>query len=384
MIKTVLQEANFDQEETVILLARLAELPVRIRVTSALLDVKTIYHEEGIEAFARGQEVLTRFPDATRIIVPSHLRIPELSEDSGRIKDWISTKRTTLVLGVKKTLKCAPYERSCDFVAPSQSNGCAMSCAYCYVARRKGFANPVTVFVNIEQICATISKHAESQGMKLTPTQADEDDHVYELGTNSDCAADALISNNLKDMVSLFRRVPNAKGTFATKYVNRTLLDYDPQRKTRIRFSLMPQKISRRVDIRTSPISARIDAINDFVGAGWEVNVNFAPVIVYDGWLEDYAELFEEVEAKLNPKSKAQMSAEIAFLTHNADLHEINMQWHPKGEKLLWRPDLQETKISGTGGENLRYRLSIKRGFVEQFTTLLQEKMPWCRIRYAF
>ena len=315
---------------------------------------------------------------------PSHWQIPELNEDAGRIKDWISTKRSTLVLGVKKTLKCTPYERSCDFVAPSQSNGCAMSCAYCYVARRKGFANPITVFVNIEEICAAIAKHAEGQGMKFAPSQADADDYVYELGTNSDCAADALISDNLKDLVALFRGLPNAKGTFATKYVNRALLDYDPQRKTRIRFSLMPQKISRRVDIRTSPISDRIRAMSDFVEAGWEVNINFAPVIVYEGWLEDYTELFEEIGAQLSEKAKAQIDAEVAFLTHNADLHEINLQWHPKGEELLWRPDLQETKISGTGGENLRYRRAIKRGFVDEFTALLQQKMPWCRIRYAF
>jgi DNA repair photolyase len=50
-------------------------------------------------------------------------------------------KRTMLVLGVKKGVKCTPFYRSCDFIAPSQANGCAIACVYCYVARRKGFAN---------------------------------------------------------------------------------------------------------------------------------------------------------------------------------------------------------------------------------------------------
>ena len=349
-----------------------------------LLEVATIYHEPEIETYARGREIMAQFPDAERIVVPSHWQIPALRQDEGKIKNWIAIKRTTLVLGVKKTLKCTPYERSCDFVAPSQSNGCAMSCAYCYVARRKGYSNPITIFVNIEQICAAIARHAEGQGMKLLPTQADEDNFVYELGTNSDCAADALVSNNLKDLVRLFRGLPNAKGTFATKYVNRTLLDYDPQRKTRIRFSLMPQTVSRQLDIRTSPVSERIRAIDDFVAAGWEVNLNFAPVVVYEGWLADYRELLREIHETLNERSKAQLAAEIAFLTHNADLHELNLKWHPKGEGLIWRPELQETKISGTGGENLRYRLDLKRGYVESFTSLVRKELPFISIRYAF
>ena len=41
-----------------------------------------------------------------------------------------------------------------------------MACAYCYVPRRKGFANPITAFVNIEQVIATIRRHVARQGVK--------------------------------------------------------------------------------------------------------------------------------------------------------------------------------------------------------------------------
>ncbi|VWX48406.1 hypothetical protein NOVOSPHI9U_160001 [Novosphingobium sp. 9U] len=46
-----------------------------------------------------------------------------------------------------------PNGRSADFIAPSSSNGCAMACAYCYVGRRKGYANPISVCVNIDGCC---------------------------------------------------------------------------------------------------------------------------------------------------------------------------------------------------------------------------------------
>ena len=37
------------------------------------------------------------------------------------------------------------------------------------------------------------------------------------------------------------------------------------------------------------------------------------------------------------------------MLTHNRDLHEVNLGWHPKAEDALWRPDLQQPKRSQTG-----------------------------------
>ncbi len=45
----------------------------------------------------------------------------------------------------------------------------------------------------------------------------------------------------------------------------------------------MPERIAKVVDVRTSSITERIEAINDFVQAGYEVHLNFSPVIVYDG-----------------------------------------------------------------------------------------------------
>ena len=355
-----------------------------IRRARNLLHIETIYHEPNIETYARGQEILAQFPDTHRIEVKSHWLIPKLHGNAGAVKDWIANKRGILILGTKKGLQIPSYERSSDFIAPSHANGCALACAYCYVPRRKGFANPITIFVNIEQIMNALEKHANKQGTKTEPTQADPTLWTYELGTNSDASVDALIGGNIRDLVALFRRLPNAKATFATKYVNRDLLSYDPQGKTRLRFSLMPAHIARLVDVRTSPIAERLLAINDFVEAGYEVNVNFAPVIYYDGWLADYETLFEQLDASLSERAKAQIAAEVAFLTHNAQLHEVNLQWHPKAEDLLWQPEIQETKISGTGGHNLRYKSGFKRGLVNAFTELLRRKLPYCPIRYAF
>lgn len=351
---------------------------------SRLIDIDTIYLEPAVVDFPRGREILDAYPDAKRVEVPSHWKIPSLHGNEGSIEDWIRIKRQTLVLGTKKSLACRPNERSSHFIAPSISNGCTMACSYCYVPRRKGFANPITLFVNIEQICAHISRHAGRQGIKETEDQIDPRYWVYDIGENGDCSVDAAICDNVKDFVHLFRELPNAKATFATKFVNREMLAYDPQGKTRIRFSLMPQVISKVVDVRTSAIKDRIEAINDFVAAGYEVHLNFSPVIYYENWLRDYKELFTQIDDTLSAEAKRQLKCEVIFLTHNTMLHDINMEWHPKGEELLWKPELQETKYSQTGGRNLRYKRGLKATLVKDFVGLLGEHLPYCTVRYAF
>ena len=259
-----------------------------------------------------------------------------------------------------------------------------MSCSYCYVPRRKGLANPISIFVNIDQICNYLRRHAAKQGVLQNPDHIDNKYWVYEIGENEDCSADAAICDNVKDIMNLFKELPNAKLTFATKFVNREMLTYDPGLKTRIRFSLMPHKMSKLVDVRTSPVSDRISVINDFVDAGYEVNVNFAPVIFYDGWQDDWNLLFEEINDTLNGKSKNQLAAEIIFLTHNEQLHEVNMGWHPKAEEVLWKPELQEVKYSQTGGRNVRYKRGLKKGLVDNLVKMVHQRLPYCTIRYAF
>ncbi|BDI24107.1 spore photoproduct lyase family protein [Herbiconiux sp. L3-i23] len=350
----------------------------------ALVDIHRIYAEPAAAESPRGQEILARWPDAEVVPVESHWQIPEVHGDERNVSRWVRIKSEALVLGVKKSVVTRPNGRSADFIAPSTANGCAMACAYCYVPRRKGYSNPVTVFTNIEQVTRHLARHVHKQGPKTEPNQCDPEAWVYDIGENSDCSVDAMLSDNVRDLCELFRMTPTAKASFATKYVNRDLLDWDPLGRTRIRFSLMPHDIAKVTDIRTSPVAERIAAINDFVEAGYEVHVNFAPVIIAPGWMEAWAELLHELDDTLTEPSKAQLAAEVIFLTHNERLHEVNLGWHPKAEDLLWRPDLQEQKLSQNGMVNVRYRAEMKRRHIDDLTALVASIAPYCRIRYAF
>ncbi len=348
------------------------------------LALERIYVEPAAAALPRGQQVLDRFPDAERIEVPSHWNIPGLHGNPGNVADWNRIKRTSLVLGTLKTPRVRPNGRSADFIAPSTANGCAMSCAYCYVPRRKGYANPITVFANIDAIATTTMNHLRRTGPKAEANQCDPVDWVYDIGENSDCSVDADVSDNVEDLVRLFAATPGAKASFATKAVNRRMLDWDPRGGTRVRFSLMPAELSRVLDVRTDPVPARIAAIDAFVEAGYEVHVNLSPVVVRPGWLEPWDELLTQLDDGIGAAAKRQLQAEIIMLTHNEALHRVNLGWHPRAEELLWTPETQEPKRSQNGQDNVRYRHRWKATWLGQLQELIARRTPYLRVRYAF
>ncbi|AKL64543.1 MULTISPECIES: spore photoproduct lyase family protein [Streptomyces] len=349
-----------------------------------LLSVREIRAEPAAAASARGRQVLARFPDAEIVPVDSHWGIPDLHGNAGNVDRWVRIKSEVLVLGEKKTLTTRPNGRSADWIAPGPANGCAMACAYCYVPRRKGYANPITVFTNIERIIAHISRHVARIGSKTVANQCDPTAWVYDVGENSDCSVDALISDNVADIIRAFARWPSAKASFATKFVNPDLLLLDPRGRTRVRFSVMPQEDSKLLDIRTSAVESRIAAAGDFLEAGYEVHFNLSPVVLRPGWESDWARLLRQMDDVLPAPVKEQAAAEVIMLTHNEDLHELNLGWHPRAEDALWRPDLQEPKRSENGSWNVRYRGGVKSRAVETMRTLVAGHAPWLRIRYAF
>lgn len=350
------------------------------------LDFKTIYVENNNYSQSeqsRLDSILNRFPDAQVKKVASHWKIPDLVDMDP--VDWIKAKKHILVLGKLKILASTVNGRSSDFIAPSHSNGCLSACQYCYVARRKGGSNPLTVFLNSEKVAESIVDHCNELGPKPESNQCDPEYWIYDIGNNNDVSIDAMISDNPFVLMEAIKSTKHGKLTFATKTVNiDPFLKFNPKSRTRIRYSLMPQAVSKYVDIRTSPIEDRIDAMNELVEAGYEVHANFSPVIMYGDkqWKKDWIELWQLMDSKLTDRAKLQMKSEVIFLTHSTDLHDINMQWNPKGEEFLWTPEIQQTKANKP--DVLCYQYGLKGDNVKAFSAGIKKFIPWCEVRYAF
>lgn len=279
---------------------------------------------------------------------------------------------------VRKSFKIRPSGRSTDFISPSFGHGCLYNCSYCYMKRHK--AKGLSIATNTGDILTEINNHAYFTPVDK-PNQTHAEYTTYDISCNEDFALHAKY-HDWKRIFEFFKDHPIAMGSFATKYVNPDLTTFDPEGKIRVRFSLMPQNMADIHEPRTSKIIDRIQAINAFIDAGYDVHVNFSPVIVYDGWLKDYEFLFTMMNDYIEYKDE--VLAEVIFLTHNFKKHTVNLVHHPNTELTLWTPNIQETKISQYGGENVRYKHVLKREYINEFKKVHNDIIPWNTIRYIF
>jgi spore photoproduct lyase len=292
----------------------------------------------------------------------------------------------------KKSLEIKFSGRSTDYISPSFAFGCGYNCSYCYCKRH--VPDGITFYGNTEEILTEIDHHA----MFATddkPNQTDERYITYDIGCNTDIVLHAKQLPIVK-IFNFFKHHPVAKASFATKApYNPNLAAYasnfdystirDPRNnKIRIRMSLIPQKYSSILEPNTASIEERIDAIYRYMKDGFEVHVNFSPVIVTDTWIEDYTELFLMLDKRLGPNFKKYIKCEVIFLTHNEKKHNYNVENNLPGEDMLWKPDIQETKTSQYGGVNIRYKHELKAEYIYQFKQLHNLIIPWCTIRYIF
>ena len=283
----------------------------------------------------------------------------------------------------RKSMIIRPSGRSTDFISPSFGHGCLYNCSYCYMKRHK--PEGLSVATNTMDILTEINSHAFFATVEK-PNQTGEF-ITYDISCNEDFALHAKY-HDWKTIFRFFKEHPLAMGSFATKYVNKDLLEFNPEGKMRIRFSLMPEEYREILEPNTSSINERLYAVQGFLKAGYEVHLNFSPVIVHDNWLEKYKKLFLLIFAYYRNMDwhlyDSHVKAEVIFLTHNEAKHQYNLEHKLPGENLLWTPKIQEGKISQYGGRNIRYEHNRKVDYINQFIELHDSIIPWNTIRYIF
>jgi len=281
----------------------------------------------------------------------------------------------------RKAMIIRPSGRSSDYITPSFGHGCLFNCTYCYM--RRHIKSGVSIAENTQDILDAITNHSWALKWPKEPNQTHSEYYTYDFSCNEDFVLHAKY-HDWEKIFDYFVNDDKILGTAATKFVNKKLLSYDAKRKVRIRFSLMPQSISSILEPGTSKIIDRIEAINEFYDAGYDVHVNYSPIVVYQDTKKDYIELFKLVDKYVDDAIKDKVKAECIFLTHNEDMHKYNVENNVSGEDLLWKPEVQEYKTSQYGGKNIRYNYQVKDVWINAFLKRHNSILPWQEIRYIF
>jgi spore photoproduct lyase len=313
-----------------------------------------VYYEPGALDYQLGQKLRGKYANLPWIRIENHNRIPELTAAANR--DFPKLK-SHLIIGVRKTHRYVPNHKVSDWLVPYTSSGCRAMCLYCYLVCNYNKCAYLRLFVNREQMLDRLLQKDAASPVPQT----------FEIGSNSDLLLENTITANLPYTIERFAREGRGNLTFPTKFDRiKPLLSLEHKGKTILRMSVNPEEIIRRIELGTSPLRARIQALNDVAAAGYPVGLLIAPVILLPDWQRLYGELIERLADELSEKVRHNSFIEIILMTYSFVQNVINTEAFPNAVQLFDR----ET-MTGRGRGKYCYRNDIRAG-VESF---LREKL---------
>lgn len=371
------------------------------------LDPKTIFVNKNSTNSKLYKNMKLAFPNAISEVISTNTKIskPEYNLISIDPKQRGLQKRQFVALMHRNAQwKLDPNGRSTDFLPSNMLGyGCRFMCSYCYVDRRdpatfpKLYDDALDVVYLIKQSMSNID-----ESRKLFKSVVNKDFERYrdskhsnyvtfDLGCDSDCVLDNQLTKNdsyhghIIDIINQVSEIPEAMISFATKSsdIDDFISFVKNPNMTRVRLSLMPEHHRQIIEMNTSKILDRLNAINKLVDTGFEVHINLSPIIVTNNFAAEYADLLNLINTTLSDKAKNQLAYEIIFLTHSESLFSKVNKYAPKAHDMMVKgplklePKWNKPNVLSYSRKDKTQLKMILNGLIEEFT-------PYSRIRYMF
>lgn len=263
----------------------------------------SVIFEKGSLDYALGSQIHDYFkkkPDIEILYAASN-RVSPLIQGENQYEKYRAGKET-LVVGVKKSLKFESCKPSAHFQLPIVS-GCMGQCEYCYLNTQLGDKPFVRVHVNIDAILEQAEKHIQERAPELT---------FFEGAATSDPVPVEPYSHALRQTIEFFGQSEWGRFKFVTKYNTiDDLLDAQHNGHTTIRFSLNTERVIKTYEHLTASAKLRIEAAAKLEKSGYPIGFIIAPVLLYQGWKEEYKKLLTDLRDSLQTTSNEAISFEI-------------------------------------------------------------------------
>jgi spore photoproduct lyase len=261
-----------------------------------------VYVEPRAMEYPLGKELVDKFENMGIEIrqTTSHNQIRNLPGENHFQKYRVA--KSTLVVGVRKTLKFDTSKPSAEYAIPF-ATGCMGHCHYCYLQTTMGSKPYIRTYVNVEEIFDSAQKYMEERAPEITR---------FEASCTSDIVGVDHLTHTLKRAIEYFGTSDYGKLRFVTKFAHVDhLLDAKHNGKTRFRFSVNDEYIIKYFEPGTSRLDERIEAAVKVAEAGYPLGFIVAPIYLHEGWREGYLELFEKLEAAIPKKAAKHATFEL-------------------------------------------------------------------------
>ena len=324
-----------------------------------------IYYEKNIENYELGKELLKKYENVPKIVIENHNNIEEMRKKQN--SEFAKMKRN-LIIGTRKTHKFVENHKVSDYLVPYTSSGCIAMCMYCYLVCNYNKCAYLRIFVNREEMLEKIIKEANKSEKELT----------FEIGSNSDLILENTITGNLDWTIKQFSKTNKGYLTFPTKFsMVDSICDINHNGRIIVRMSVNPEKVINQVEFGTSRLKQRVEAINKLKKANYKVGILIAPVIIIEGWEDEYENLIKYLSDNLLDEVKKDVFFEVIFMTYSYVHRMINEQAFPNAIN-LYDKDL----MTGRGRGKYMYKNFIRENGEKFFREKLGRYFPENEIIY--
>lgn len=270
-----------------------------------------------------------------------------------------------------RTLVTKDNNNSANCIAPNLIYGCFGGCVdtYCYMSRYNG--RRVFVNTNVDEIFQSVVEWEKTYNK--VPDQQDPVYTMVDIACNTDLVLmQKYIPESLHDYLKRYDDHLQLNSTMATKYPALLKLDVTHFNKPpRVRVSLMPQKYSDILEPKMQKISSRIEDINRLKDLGWEVHINYSPVVFQRRWIQEYDELFAEVK-RVAGVNKCEV---IVLTNHRNQMAKAS----PEAQEMM----KHSSEIKNNSGV-MRYPIRDKTKLLSRWKQLYNKYFELNTIRYIF
>lgn len=287
---------------------------------SALFNPSRIFVDRAVERLSLTRRILGKFEGIPVEVVDDPKTLKRPAEMTWAKKGLLLAR-----------MKADPLK---EFAAMTESAGrkyysfdlisnCHLECTYCILQSYLQNNPVITIFTNIEEVLERLGQQLN----QLPPGS------VVGTGKIADSLALDEISEHTKFLVPFFARRGFTLELKTKSDRIQNLLGLDHKGRTVVSWSMNPTEMIEREEYKTASFEERLHAAKRVVKEGYPVAFHFDPVILHEGWEENYRRAIEKIFDAIPGNRITWMS--LGTLRFPARQAQIMRKRFPKNRKIL-------------------------------------------------
>jgi spore photoproduct lyase len=309
-------------------------------------------------------------------------RLPRVTAEANRNLYAEAKGTLALVVAPPSSFKLQPIPPSADWQF-HLAQGCPAHCQYCYLAGSLSGPPITRVYANLDPILENLKNYLGKGTITSRSGHRSGEGTTFECSCYTDPLALEHLTGGLARSISYFGGWDEAvQLRWTTKFDNvEPLLALDHRRRTRVRFSLNADSVSRPFEGGTANVTSRLAALRRMAFAGYPIGLTIAPIMDVPDFSDAYTRLLQAVGNAVEGAPNLDLTAELITHRFTPTSKAVLLDWYPKTPLDL---EEQSRAAKRTKFGSLKYvypadRMKAMRGTLEG---LFADLLPAAKILY--